>query len=241
MNKSRDLIKDDPYVTTDELEAQSGLSHGTVQRIISDHLQLKKITACYVSKYLTNFQKAEWVRICQENLLKFEQVIWKLCDMVTGDEWLFYHKQIGRKSSNTAWVAREDSPPTVVRRSRFARRTLLSIFFKSTGPVLIHSVERGQTIDHEYYIDNCLQPVIDQIKNQRPSLGIRTIKLHHDNGNYLESEGVTVMPHPPNSPDLASCDFWLFDFIKQNLDDQDDSESLYKAVVKFIKSLKKEE
>jgi histone-lysine N-methyltransferase SETMAR len=123
-------------------------------------------------------------------------------------------------------------------------------FFKSTGPVLIHSVERGQTIDHEYYIDNCLQPVIDDIKNQRPSLGIRTIKLHHDNGkphihkdvvNYLESEGVTVMPHPPNSPDLAPCDFWLFDFIKQNLDDQDDSESLYEAVVKFMKSLKKEE
>ena len=54
-----DLISDDPYVTIDELEAQSGLSHGTVQRIISDHLQLKKITACYVSKYLTNFQKAE--------------------------------------------------------------------------------------------------------------------------------------------------------------------------------------
>ena len=58
-----DLISDDPYVTIDELEAQSGLSHGTVQRIISDHLQLKKITARYVAKYLTNFQKAERVRI----------------------------------------------------------------------------------------------------------------------------------------------------------------------------------
>ena len=88
--------------------------------------------------------------------------------MVTGDESWFYHKQIGRKSSNAAWVARGDPPPTVVRRSRFARRTLLSIFFKSTDPVLIHSVERSQTINHEYYIDNCLQPVIDEIKNQRP-------------------------------------------------------------------------
>jgi histone-lysine N-methyltransferase SETMAR len=73
-------------VTIDELEAQSGLSHGTVQRIISDHLQLKKITARYVPKYLTNFQKAERVRIYQENLLKFEQGVWRLCDVVTGDE-----------------------------------------------------------------------------------------------------------------------------------------------------------
>ncbi|CAF1496398.1 unnamed protein product [Rotaria sordida] len=82
----RDLIKDDPYGTVDELEAQSGLSHGTVQRIISDHLQSKKVTARYVPKHLTNFQKVERVRICQENLLKFEQGVWRLCDVVTGDE-----------------------------------------------------------------------------------------------------------------------------------------------------------
>ena len=53
-----------------ELEEESSISHGTIQRIISDHLQLKKITARYVPKHLTNFQKAERVQICQENLLK---------------------------------------------------------------------------------------------------------------------------------------------------------------------------
>jgi hypothetical protein len=42
-------------------------------------------------------------------------------------------------------------------------------------------------------------------------------------------------------PSLAPCDFWLFDLIKRNLDDQDDSESLYEAVIKFMMSLKKEE
>ena len=111
----------------------------------------------------------------------------------------------------------------MVRRSRFAPRTLLSVFFRSTGPVLIHSVKRGPTIDHQYYINNCLKPVIDEIKNQRPFLGTRAIKPHHDNGkahihedvvNYLESEDITIMSHPPNSPDLAPCDFWLFDLIR---------------------------
>ncbi|CAF4938367.1 unnamed protein product, partial [Rotaria sp. Silwood1] len=64
-----------------------------------------------------------------------------------GNESWVYHKQIDRKSSNAAWVARGDPVPTVVRRSSFASRTLLSIFFGSTGPVLIHSVKRGPTID----------------------------------------------------------------------------------------------
>jgi hypothetical protein len=77
-------------------------------------------------------------------------------------------------------------------------------------------VERGQTIDHEYYIDTCLQPHVDEIKHQRPSYGTNRILLHQDNGephihqyvsDYLESEGITIIPHPSNSLDLSPCDF----------------------------------
>ncbi len=146
-------------------------------------------------------------------------------------------------------MARGDPPPTVIRRSKFAPRTLFSIFFKSNGPVLIHHMERGQTIDHHYYINNYLRPLIDEIKCQRLSCGTRGIIIHHDNGrphvhkdvtSYLESEGITIMPNPPNSPDLAPCEFWLFDF-KENLADQNDLESLRYAVTEFMYSLSKEE
>ena len=65
INQVRDLIDDDPYLTVDEIEEQTGLSHSTVQRIISDRLQLRKITARYVPKHLTNSQKAARVRTCQ--------------------------------------------------------------------------------------------------------------------------------------------------------------------------------
>jgi hypothetical protein len=58
IDQVRDLIDDDPYLIVDEIEEQTGLSHGTVQRIISDHLQLRKIIARYVPKHLTNSQKA---------------------------------------------------------------------------------------------------------------------------------------------------------------------------------------
>jgi hypothetical protein len=59
--------------------------------------------------------------------------------------------------------------------------------------------------------------------------------------NYLESESITIIKHPPNSPDLAPCDFWWFDFIKENLPDQSDSESLHCAASDFMNSLNKEE
>ena len=113
-------------------------------------------------------------------------------------------------------MRRGDPPPTVVRRSRFAPRTLFSIFFKSNGSVFIHRVERGETIDYHYYINNCLRPVVDEIKRQRPSYGTSRVKIHYDDGkphihkdasNYLKLEGLTIIPHPPNSPDLSPCDF----------------------------------
>ena len=68
-----DPINDDPHIKINELGTESGLSQGTIQRIISNHLQLKKVTARYVPKHLASFQKTERVRICQENLSKFEQ------------------------------------------------------------------------------------------------------------------------------------------------------------------------
>jgi len=177
------------------VQDQTGLSYGTIQRIITDHLNLKKITARYIPKDLTDFQRAERVRICKQNLAKFQEGTWRLCDIITGDESWFYHRQLGRKSSNAAWVRRENPPPTVVRRDKFAPKSLFSIFFKSNGPVFIHCVERGQTIDHQYYINNCLRPVVDEIKRQRPLCGTHYIEIHFDNGRPNAHKDVSNEPY----------------------------------------------
>lgn len=50
--------------------------------------------------------------------------------------------------------------------------------------------------------------------------------LHHDNASshtarltveFLEQKHIKVIEHPPYSPDLAMCDFWLFFNLKKNL------------------------
>jgi histone-lysine N-methyltransferase SETMAR len=116
--------------------------------------------------------------------------------------------------------------------------------------MLIQRIERGRIVDHHYYINECLRPLVDEIKRQRPSYGTRNIKIHYDNGrphvhkdvfDYFESEGLTIIPHPSNSPDLSPCDFWLFDLIKDNLTNQDDLESLHDAVIDFMNSLHPDE
>ena len=54
----------------------------------------------------------------------------------------------------------------------------------------------------------------------------RCIKLLHDNTpahksatvqEYLKESGLDVLDHPPYSPDLSPCDFWLFPRLKEML------------------------
>ena len=114
----------------------------------------------------------------------------------------------------------------------------------------MHVGDEGKAINHNYYIENCLKPVVKEIWKQRKSSGRKGIKLLDDNArpqahsdviNYLIEEGIIIMLHPPYSPDLASCDYWLNDYIKRNLTDQPDEKSLARAVPKVMKKIPKEE
>ncbi|CAF1566739.1 unnamed protein product, partial [Adineta steineri] len=58
----RSIVNDDPHVTIAELQEHTGLSYGTVDRILSDHLELRKITARYIPKQLTDYQQNERLR-----------------------------------------------------------------------------------------------------------------------------------------------------------------------------------
>ncbi|CAF1032838.1 unnamed protein product, partial [Didymodactylos carnosus] len=131
-------------------------------------------------------------------------------------------------STNASWVGEDESPTTIGRRGKFEPKTLFSIFFKSNGPVLIHAVD----------------PVRKEIWKQRKSAGTKGIKLLQDNArshihsdviNYLTEEGIIIMSHPPYSPGIAPCDYWLNAYIKRNLTDQLDEKPLARAVSKIVK------
>jgi transposase len=65
--------------------------------------------------------------------------------------------------------------------------------------------------------------------------------IHSDVINHLTEEGINIMPHPPYSPDLAPCDYWLNDHIKRNLINHPNEKSLALAVSKVVKNIPEEE
>lgn len=250
IERVRLLIEENSRISIHYIEAETGLSYGTIERIIHDHLYLRKLSSRWIPHELSEAQKKKRVEICKKNLDYIESQRWRLCDIVTGDESWIYHRKIGNKASNSCWVAVDQSPEFVVKRNQFEPKSMICVFIKTTGPMLVHVVHKGHSIDNTYYIQNCLSPLIDNIKMQRPTSGTKNMKILHDNArphvhenvkNFLNFNGINIIDHPPYSPDLAPCDFWLFNEIKKRLPNQISKEQLGPKITEILNSIPKEE
>ncbi|CAF3737820.1 unnamed protein product [Rotaria sp. Silwood1] len=101
VERVRQVIKDDPHSTYDDITVETDLSRGTIERIIHDCLKMRKVTSRWVVHQPTDEQKQERFRICRQNLEKFRNGTCRLCNIITGNETWIYHGQIDRKSSNS--------------------------------------------------------------------------------------------------------------------------------------------
>ncbi|GFG28290.1 hypothetical protein Cfor_11308, partial [Coptotermes formosanus] len=103
-------------------------------------------------------------------------------------------------------------------------RSMLIFFFDSQGIVHKEFVPPVQTVNQTFY-----REVLERLRKRvaRVRLGIaRTWTLYHDNApcdtavssnEFLEEKSIPVVPQPPYSPDLSSCDSFLFPWPKNHL------------------------
>ena len=242
----QELVNDDPHINIDYIADVLDISHGSVYTILKEHLKMKKVSSRWVPHELTPAQRQRRVEICTELLEKFESGAWKLGDIVTGDESWFYHRKVPSKQASKAWVAKGEPRPTVVKRKPFEEKTMFVIFFMTTGPLVVHQLPSGTSINATYYRDECLKVLVQKLCKKRPSGKTRGIKLHHDSArahmsgiifDYLQQEKIQLMAHILYSPDLAPSDFWLFSRLKRNLDTYQDAQSLAKAIANELNSI----
>ena len=147
-------------------------------------------------------------------------------EIVTGDETWTYHFQPDSKAKNKVCVPSEGDRPVIVRRCKTSNRMLYAIFFDSKGPDLQIPVLKGSSVTGKLYRESVLTQLVDFYQKCRPRTGVHGIKLLHDNApanksatvqEYLKEPGLDVLDHPPYSPGLSSCDFWLFPRLKEML------------------------
>ena len=221
------LIEEDAHYTVQEIEELSGIHLSSVLKILRERLWLRKICARWVPHLLTDEQKQSRVRLESQVIEKYDKCDpRRLEETVTGDETWIYHFQTDSKAKNKVWVSSKGNRPVIAHCCKTSNRMLYAIFFDSKGPVLQDPVPKGSSVTGKFYRESVLTQFVDFYQKLRPHTGVHGIKLLHDNAparksaivqEYLKESGLNVLDHPPYSPDLSPCDFWLFQRLKEML------------------------
>ena len=208
------LIEEDTHYTVQEIEELSGVHSSSVLKILRERLGLRKICVHWVPHLLTDDQKQSRVRLASQVTEKYDKCDpRRLKEIVTGDETWIYHFQPNSKAKNKVWVSSEGDRPVIARRCKTSNCMLYAIFFDLKGPVLQIPVPKGSPVTGKFYRESVLTQLVDFYQKRSG------IKLLHDNAlahksatvqEYLKESGLDVLDHPPYSPDVSPCDFWLF-------------------------------
>jgi [histone H3]-lysine36 N-dimethyltransferase SETMAR len=215
-----DIIRADPSITYHELEERTGIPRTSLQRICERQLGVRKRLCRFVPHRLTNDQKDLRVEICRKNLNLWKKGRSNVIDkIVTGDEVYLYYYEPKLSRESKIFVFEDEVPPDVVKKEKTIRKVLYAVFFNTSGLVEAVKLEGQRSVTALWYTTKCLPRVFERCNKSG-------LMLHHDNApshsaflttNFLAKNKVKIVPHPPYSPDLAMCDFWLFSGLKHFL------------------------
>jgi hypothetical protein len=89
---------------------------------------------------------------------------------------------------------------------------------------------KGTKFNQQYFIDYVFPEFKRENCTFRPQIPLVTFWVHMDNSmghngskvmSKFDKHHIARWPHPPYSPDLSACDFWLFGMLKGILRDRE--------------------
>ena len=143
--------------------------------------------------------------------------------------------------------------PYIAKRTISSKKKMLyAIFFNSSGPVVQVPCPSDHTVTGRFYKNSVLKKVKEFYNKKRPSKGWSGVLLLPDNASshkcevvksFLASEKVNVLNHPPYSPDLSPCDFFLCPRLKKLLsgDKYTSRSPLGSAIYQCLQQIPKED
>jgi len=127
---------------------------------------------------------------------------------------------------------------------------MLIAFFDTDRLVYHEYIPKGQAVNKEFY-KTVLQRLHDAVRRHRPEKWCSgNWILHHDNApanravttnEFLAEHNILSLPHPPYSPDLAPCDFFLFPQLKKTVKGSrfNDVEEIHANAVRQMRAITK--
>jgi histone-lysine N-methyltransferase SETMAR len=218
------LVVEDLRVTVQQLATAVGISSGSTSTILHERLGLSKVSARWVPHHLTQEQKQARVDWCRAMLDKFDggrsTSTWEI---VSGDETWVYTFDPESKQQSAQWTPVGSSPPSKLMRSRSVAKQMVAVFVARSGPVVLVLLVTQRTVTAGWYVTECIPQLLQALAERRPRTRHRGLLLHQDNApahavrqtvEFMEQNHVQLLQHPPNSPDLAPWDLFMFPRVK---------------------------
>lgn len=226
VNKIHDIVLEDCRVTITEIADIVKISTERIHNILHEHLGMRKLSARWVPRVLTAENKRNRVTASMNSLEMFHRDPDEFLQrFVTVDEiWIHHNAAEATKDESAAagCVSAAKKAKTV---PSAAGKVMATVFWDSHGIIYIEYLNKEQTMTAANYSD-LLDRFNVAFTKKRPDLCNEKIIFHHDNTSAhassivaakLHDLGYELLPHPPYSPDLAPCDFFLFPNMKKKL------------------------
>ena len=213
-----DLVYSDRRIQVEEIAQALSISHGSISTILHDRLGMRKLTARWVPKSLSNEQMATSTSVCSTLLKHFRAKDDFLLHLVTVDEtWVHYYEP-ENEAQSCQWVGPGSPRLKKFKTQPSAGKVMATVFWDAKGVIMLDFLHKRSTITGVYYA-NLLDQLITAIREkcrgklskgvllQQDKARVHTCKVTMD---AVERNGYELIPHPAYSPDLAPSDFFLF-------------------------------
>ena len=130
-----------------------GLSYGTVQRILADSLNMRRISARFVPRLLSDDKKALCVSVCRELKQQARDDPNFISNIITGDEIWVYGYDPETKRQLLQWKWPNSLRPKKARQVCSNVKSMLIVFFNIQGIVHKEFVPPGQIVNGKFYYE----------------------------------------------------------------------------------------
>ena len=187
---------------------------------------MRKLTARWVPKFLSDEQMATRASVCSALLKRFRSKEDDfLSRLVTVDEtWVHYYEP-ENKAQSRQWVGPGSPRPKKLKTQPSADKVMATVFWDAQGVIMLDFLVKKSTITGAYYA-NLLGQLRTAIREKRRGKLSKGILLEQDNARVhtckiamdaVERNGYELIPQPAYSPDLAPSEYFLFPNLKKDI------------------------
>ena len=165
------------------------ISHGSVLTILNDRLGMRKLTARWVPKSLSDEQLATSASVCSASLKRFRSKDDFLLRLATVDETWVYCCEPENKAQSQQWVGPGSPRPKKFKTHPSAGKVMISVFWDAKGVIMLDFLPKRSTITGVYYA-NLLHQLRTAIREIRRGKLPKSVLLQQDNARVQSEMGI---------------------------------------------------